>query len=160
MREILVLRSLFFTVISTCLVFDFCVNPCCAQPATDYSFSVGEARSRGTFIAEVEMNPRSMKWRKWEVTIEQAWIEKCKDGGLYLCFRIASGKEVFDYSSKDRAILVMDDQNGSVKLHHGRDWIQAVQHIDSKVSNVRFSLIESWTDNRPKNIRFDVKKKN
>jgi hypothetical protein len=135
-------------------------DPAFAQPKRDFSYSPAQARSRGTLINEVEMTPPTFKWKKWEVSIEQAWLEKCRAGGCYLCFRIANGKEALDIADRDAGFFVMGDQKGSARHVHARNWIQVVEHLESDdIAKVRFSFIGSSMDERPKNIRFVVKKK-
>jgi hypothetical protein len=131
-----------------------------AQQERDFSYSVAQARSRGTLINEVEMTPPTFKWKKWEVAIGQAWLEKRKAGGCYLCFQIANGKEALDFVDKEAGFFVKGDENGSVRHVHAKNWIQVVEQLESDdISNVRFSFIGSFKDERPKNIRFVVKKK-
>src|ERR1700722_11454497 len=61
----------------------------------EYSFSSAEARQRNTLLSNVSMVPRTIQWQKWAITVGDAWLEKSKDGGCYLCFRIATGREAF-----------------------------------------------------------------
>ena len=101
------------------------------------------------------MVPRIVNWRKWEITVADAWLEKSKDGGCYLCFHIAKGKEAF-LPSED-CFFVLEDLRTSVKMHLGLGlkWIQAVQYLESPdLSKVRLSLINDWKEKRLKDIRF------
>src|SRR5205085_931128 len=112
----------------------------------------------GTLISEVTMNPGTYHWKQWDISIEQGWLEKCKSGGYYLCFRIANGKDAVGFAADEGGYFVMDDKKESLKHIHAKSWIQVVRHLESDdLSNLRFSFIGSLKDMRPKDIRFTVK---
>ena len=137
------------------LCWDALVAACAEDQASEeYSFSVTQAKKRGTLISKVRMIPSSINWKKWTITVGDAWLEKSKKGGCYLCFRIVGGREAFMASTGD--FLVLGDSKASgVKTHWGQGWTQAVQHLDSSdLSKVRFSLVGSWQEERLKNIQF------
>jgi hypothetical protein len=126
-----------------------------AQGPPEYSFSSEQARQRKTLITKVSMVPGTIKWQKWEITVGDAWLEKCKDGGCYLCFRIEKGKEAFMPTSN--TILVLEDLRMGIGFHLGVGlrWAQGVQYLESPdLSKARLSLIENWKQERLKNIRF------
>jgi hypothetical protein len=124
-------------------------------PGREYSCSVSEARKRRTLISEVEITPSSFKWQQTQVSIGQAWIEKCKDGGCYLCFRIESGKEAVCSWNENAGFFVLGDEGSGVRTHHFRDSrILAVQYLESlDLSNVRMSFVGSFKERRLKNFR-------
>ena len=126
------------------------------QDPDEYSFSAKQARAGGTLISRVSMNPNSIKWRKWEITVGDAWLEKGKKGGYYLCFRIVKGQEAIADLIKG-GFFVLGDSQAGVKLHLNlnANLVQAVQYLDSPdLSKVRFSFIDTWQEKRLKNIRF------
>jgi hypothetical protein len=127
-----------------------------AQGDPEYSWSSDQAKQRKTLITKVRMVPNTIKWRTCEITTDDAWLEKSKDGGCYLCFRIAKGKEVF-LPAKEAPFFVLEDARAGVGEHLGigLKWIQAVQYLDSAdLAKVRLSLINDWKAERLKNIRF------
>lgn len=121
----------------------------------EYSTSASEANNRGTLINEVTIMPSLFKWKNVEVTISQAWIEKCKEGGCYLCFRIEKGKEACYSWNSDHGFFVVGDNQRSVKLHSFRDSrLLAVEYlVSSNLKDVRLSFVGGWKEERPKNFR-------
>ena len=121
----------------------------------EYSASSSEARKRGTLISEVTIAPSSFKWKNVEVTIGQAWIEKCKDGGCYLCFRIEKGQEACYSWRQHSGMFVVGDEGSSVLMHAFRDSrLLAVQYLESlELKDVRLSFVANWKDERLKNFR-------
>jgi hypothetical protein len=130
--------------------------PCVkAQKPREYSFALEEARKKGTLITKLTMTPSSITWRQWEITVDEAWLEKSKEGGCYLCFRIDKGKEAFLPSNN--CSFVLGDSRADVPMHLGigLTWIQAVQYLDSPdLSKARFSVVGGLKEKRMKNIQF------
>jgi hypothetical protein len=130
-----------------------------AQPKREYSFSLADAKRRGAFVTEVEMVPSVLKWKGETISIKDAWVEKSKSGGCYICFHLKEGRDAFG-ATGGGAMLVLGDEDAGVTMHFGRGWTQVVQYIESPdFSRARFSLMGGWKDERPKNIRFVTKKK-
>jgi hypothetical protein len=128
------------------------------QEARQFSWSVAEAKKKGTFVCEVEIVPDALSFTGKKITFEAAWLERQPDGDYALCFRIDQGIEVFKGSSAP--FFVRDERRGSFQERHGRDWLQFVERLDSDdLSQVRASLIQSWKDERTKDIHFVRKDK-
>ena len=145
-----------FTIVCISLTFSMMGLRAGADDPPKYSFSLKEARERKTLIARVRMVPETAKWGDVEITVGDAWLETRKNGGCYLCFRIDKGKQAMG----NPVTFVADDSRMSVTLHtgFGVKWVQGVQYLDSpeNLSEVRFSLVRYMTDERLKNIRFDI----
>lgn len=154
MRSHLVLNLV--AIVSISLTFSIMGLRAGADDPPKYSFSLKEARERKTLIARVRMVPETAKWGDVEVTVGDAWLEARKNGGCYLCFRIDKGKRAMGNPLK----FVADDSGTGVMLHtgFGVKWVQGVQYLDApeNLSEVRFSLVRYMTDQRLKNIRFDI----
>ncbi len=125
-----------------------------AQFEPEYSYSLARAKWRRTLIGEVQMVPSELRWKGIKITIGNAWLEKSKVGGCYLCFHLKDGREAFAVAAGN-PFFVLDDKEAGVKTHRGRGWMLFVQRLDSEnLSGIRLSLIGGWKDERPKNIRF------
>jgi hypothetical protein len=121
----------------------------------EYSFSLEETRKKGTFITKVKMDPSSIKWQRWEITVGDAWLEKSKNSEFYLCFCIDKGKEAF--LATNHTWFVMGDSQSSVGMHVGigLKWILVRQRLESPdLSKARFSVVGSLKENRMNNIQF------
>src|ERR1044072_752875 len=136
----------------------FCIFPSLATaqiPGREYSSSAKEARRRATLISEVDIVPRTFKWKQYQVSFGQAWIEKSKSGGWYLCFHIDEGKEALSSWNEESGFFVLGDEESSILVHHFRDSrTLAVQYLEStEISNVRLSFVSGFKDQRQKNFR-------
>jgi len=127
------------------------------QDQRQFSWSIAEAKKRGTFVSEVEIIPKSLSFTGKKITFEAAWLEHQADGDYALCFRIEQGIEVF--KGLKRPFFVRGERDASFDERHGRGWLQFIERLDSDdLSSVRASLIQTWKDERPKDIRFVRKK--
>ena len=61
------------------------------QDTRQFSWSIAEAKKRGTFVSEVEIVPKSLAFAGKKITFETAWLERRPDGDYALCFRIEQG---------------------------------------------------------------------
>ncbi len=128
------------------------------QEMRQFSWSVAEAKKKGTFICEVEIVPKTLSFAGNKITFEAAWLERQLDGDYALCFRIDQGKDVFKGVSAP--FFVRDERRSSFQERHGRNWLQFIERLESDdLSLVGASLIQSWKAERPKNIRFIRKSK-
>jgi hypothetical protein len=119
----------------------------------DFSLSARGARWRGTLVNKVRMSPSSIDWKNTRITVDEAWLEKGKQGGYYLCF-IVKGLEDSPLNPNS-GFFVLGDSRGSTKIYGGKDWMLCVEYLDSPdLSDVRFSLVGNWKEQRLKNIRF------
>ena len=123
-----------------------------------FSWSIAEAKTRGTFVCEVEIIPDSLAFAGEKITFEPAWLERRPGGDYVLCFRIDKGKDVFKKPSSP--FFVSGDRDASLEERHSRDFLQVIEWLASDdLSTVRASLIQSWKEERKKDIRFVRKDK-
>ena len=146
---------IFLVILPVVLTGNGCVGE---QEQRQFSWSVAEAKKKGTFVGEVEIVPNSLSFVGKKVTFEAAWLERRPDGDYALCFRIDQGRDVFEEVSSP--FFVRDERDASFEERHGRGWLQFIERLDSDdLSSVRASLIKSWKEERPKDIRFVRKEK-
>jgi hypothetical protein len=126
----------------------------------NYSWSVAQARKRGSLVYEIEVSPKSVPVGERVLSFGEAWLERC-DNKAYntayaLCIRIDKPADTFDDVFAPH--LVLDDRDASFKMHLGRGWIQYVEFLaSSDLTGVRASYIKTRKDERPKNIQFKKK---
>jgi len=129
-----------------------------SQDTRQFSWSIAEAKKKGSFVSEVQIVPNSLSFAGKKITFEAAWLERQPDGDYALCFRIDEGKEVF--KEVDSPIFVRGDRGASFNERHGRNWLQFVELLDSDdLSSVRASLVQTFKQDRPNDIRFVRKDK-
>jgi hypothetical protein len=122
-----------------------------------YSWSIAEAKKRGTLVSEVEILPKFLSFAGNKITFSEAWLERCPDGEYALCFRVERGKEIFE--KEPSPFLVRGERNAGFIEHHGRGWLQFVERLESAdLSSVRASLVQNWKEKRSKDIRFIQKR--
>ncbi len=146
---------LLFLLLSFSLTGNGCFGE---QEQRQFSLSIAEAKKKGTFIGEVEIIPNTLSFAGKKITFEVAWLERRPDGDYALCFRIDQGRDVFEEVSSP--FFVRNERDASFEERHGRGWLQFIERLDSDdLSSMRASLIKSWKEERPKDIRFIRKDK-
>jgi hypothetical protein len=122
-------------------------------PGEPFSWSIGQAKSKGTLKSELNIYPGELTINKKRIVFGPAWIERRPDGDYTICFRLKEGNEIF--GKEPCPFFVLDDLHRGISERHGRDWLQFVARVDTAdISKMRASLIQNWSDARPKNIRF------
>jgi hypothetical protein len=127
------------------------------------SRSPSESKARGVWVASLVAAPAEVLTPKQTVHIDSAWVESRSHrteklcgaserrlGGYALCFTLAEGSLDHDY------FFVPGDSGAGVAENGGTVYTTDI-HEPSDIANLRLSLISSWHDPRPKNIRFTPK---
>jgi hypothetical protein len=124
------------------------------------SRSASESKARGLWIGSFVAFPAKLSTPKQTVHINAAWLESRSHrterlcgtserslGGYSLCFTLAESSLDHDY------FFVADDSGAGVAENGGTIYTTDVRE-PSDIANLRLSLVSSWHDPRPKNIRF------
>jgi hypothetical protein len=138
-------------------------NYCGVSAGTDplgpsYSFSMDQAKKRGTFVCQIEIVPKKMSVHGTEFCFGPAWLEKLQDGRYALCFLLEQGTDAFWVVPYP--YFVLGDRGSSFKMHCWSKRILCVDFVGTaEVSALRASLLTGSKEDRPKNIKFVPKAK-
>lgn len=138
---------------------------CSDQPGKTVSRSAAAAKARGVWVASLQASPSELSLPERTIHINSAWVEhrsrqsdrflgpaEQRLGGFYLCFTVAESRVGRDYF-----FVPGDEGAGLTECSWSHDTpVVYTADLDSSdaVQNIRLSLIASWHDPRPNNIRF------
>jgi hypothetical protein len=167
-------RVLLFTLVFSVGVFATGLKASCNALSLDctpsgqvHSQTVAESKSRGILVAELQAVPGSLNFECGVIRFGEAWLEERslpthwlvwlpfekRTGGATLCFTLAQGDEVMRQCG---LFFVADDRGAGVGCRYWGDGATLYSHRleDTDLDELRFSLVSSWHEARPKNIRF------
>jgi hypothetical protein len=140
-----------------------------ADFSQSYSFSVAEAREKGTLVQELAVDPAELTWHGSRVRFKEAWLERRviqghflvwwpyyrRLGGYDLCFTLdeQSGQAV---RHETGAYFTLGDSGTSFAsvTSPGQPTLYDKHVLTSEVPEERASLLASQREAREKNIRF------
>ena len=163
-------RSLAIATVSCALLALLIVVVCNLPVAFDkvpsahtVSTSASESKARGVWVASLVASPADVRMPTQTVHIDAAWVESRSHrteklcgalerrlGGYALCFTLAEGSLDHDY------FFVPGDSGAGVAEYGGTVYTTDIRE-PSDIADLRLSLISSWHEPRPKNIRFSPK---
>ena len=124
------------------------------------SRSASESKTRGLWVASYTASPQELYTPTQTLHIDAAWVESrshrterlCRVserglGGYTLCFTLAEG-------SLDRNYFFVPDDSGVGVAENGGTIYTTDIPDPSAMADLRLSVVSSWREPRPKNIRF------